>query len=98
MQRLLVILVVFSAVSFAAFPPFVSEQGVNSNSQAEVDAKKAAESDLGTKKTALLNISSDLEEMMKSLQGSEIETALSIDQRATYGIMYLDAAGWFLAL
>ena len=58
--------------------------------------RKAVEADLGTRKQALITESGDLESIEKSLRGYDVDNALTIDQRATYGVMYLDASFWFL--
>lgn len=63
----------------------------------EIAAKKATEAALGTRKKNLLALSEDLESMAKSLRGVDVDNTLAIDQRAAYGVMYLDATIWFVA-
>jgi hypothetical protein len=46
----------------------------------------------------LLNESTDFEETMKPLQGTEFETALSINNTAQQAVMGLDATVWFLTV
>ena len=62
----------------------------------EIAAKKAVEGDLGTRKKNLLTQSGDLESIMKSLSGVDVDNALAIDERAGQGAMYLDASYWFV--
>ena len=63
-----------------------------------IAAKKAVESDLGTRKKNLLTQSQDLESIAKSLTGVDVNSALSIDERAQQGAMYLDATYWFVGI
>jgi hypothetical protein len=53
---------------------------------------------LAARKKALLSESGDLEEMEKSLNGIEMDTANSIDEKAGQGVMEVDAALWFSAI
>ena len=48
--------------------------------------------DLTAGKTALITDSEDIEAMAKSLQGVELDTAISLDQKASQGIKEVDAA------
>jgi hypothetical protein len=65
--------------------------------QADLAARKTAQTDLGKSKKTLLDLSSDLEGMAGSLRGVDVDNALAIDQRATFGVTYVDATAWFLA-
>jgi hypothetical protein len=96
MQRLLLIgLVVLGTFSFA--PSSIGQTRdsqvptANSPSPSEV-----IERDIAARKQALLNESNDLEEMAKSLNGSEFQAALQLDEKAGQGVMELDATIWFL--
>lgn len=62
----------------------------------EIAARKVVESDLGMRKKNLLTQSGDLESITKSLNGVDFDNALSIDERAGQGVMYLDAIYWFV--
>ena len=59
-------------------------------------AKKAVEADLDTRKKNLITQSSDLESIAKSLSGADLDNALAIDERAEWGMSYLDATVWFV--
>ncbi len=76
----------------------VADAKPSADQTADLAARKAAETDLGKSKKALLELSSDLEGMTRSLRGSDIDNALAIDQRSTFGVMYVDATVWFLAM
>lgn len=89
-------------VSFATSPQLNAQTGV---AQPQIKQSQAAEStasdnerDIAARKKALLSESSDIEKMAKTLKGTELETALSLDSKATQGAMELDAVVWFLAV
>jgi hypothetical protein len=62
----------------------------------EIAAKKAVEADLGTRKKNLIAQSQDLESIAGSLSGFDRDNALAIDDRADFGMAYLDATFWFV--
>jgi hypothetical protein len=81
--------VALGTILLFALPKQANGQGVDLQSQT---------ADLAARKTALLNESTDFEETMKSLQVTEFETALSINNTAQQAVMGLDATVWFLTV
>ena len=87
-----IMLVVFATCCYSQVAAPKSDQ----QDAPEIAAKKAVEGDLGTRKKNLLTQSGDLESIMKSLSGVDVDNALAIDERAGQGAMYLDASYWFV--
>src|ERR1035437_2589943 len=87
-----IMLAVFASCCYSQDAPPKSDQ----QDAPEIAAKKAVEGDLGTRKKNLLTQSGDLESIMKSLSGVDVDNALAIDERAGQGAMYLDASYWFV--
>jgi hypothetical protein len=100
--RLLVASAALYLVSFATSPRLNAQAGVAqpqiTRSQAVESAASDNERDIAARKKALLSESSDLEEIAKTLKGTELDTALSLDSKASQGAMELDAVFWFLAV
>ena len=85
--------VIIGAVLFVALP---KRLGGQANSRPQNYASFPDEVDLAAKKNTLLNESTDLEAMAKSLKSPDLEAALELDTKAQNGVMELDAAIWFL--
>jgi hypothetical protein len=78
-----------------AFPPLgggQAEKAQPQTSQPPVDYER----DIASRKKTLLGEASDLDEMAKSLQGTELNAVLRVDEKAGHGVMELDATLWFL--
>ena len=99
--RRLVASAALSLVSFATSFRLSAQTSVaqpqGKQTQATVSTALNNERDIEARKKALLDESSDLEEVAKSLTGTELDTALSLDRKASQGAVDLDAAYWFLA-
>jgi hypothetical protein len=82
-------------ILLAGFPKRLGGQAGNAQSQ---DSSLLSERDVAARKAALMNDTTDLEAMARSLNGTEFSTALEIDSKGQQGIMELDAALWFLGI
>jgi hypothetical protein len=91
-------LIVIYVLGFAALPPSLGGQTAPSQWPTATPPSLAVERDIAARKKALLDESSDLEEMGKSLQGTELETTAALDAKAGQGVMELDATLWLLGV
>jgi hypothetical protein len=98
-------LVSLVALVVLMWPAFSRQTGDSKSQTTQSQAADTQSSqdlrDLTARKTALLTDSQDLEAMAQSLngvQGGEFSTAMSLDEKASQGIMEVDAAIWFVAL
>jgi hypothetical protein len=102
LSRLLLGLVALYLVSSATSPLLNAQteaaQPQITQSQMVESAASGNERDIAARKKALLSESSDLEEMAKTLSGTEFDVNSSLDARASQGAMELDAVFWFLAV
>jgi hypothetical protein len=87
-----IVLGVVLVVAFAK--PLAGQAG---DSREQDSQAQPNERDVAAMKKVLLSESTDMEEIAKSLNGSESETAILLDGKAQYGVMELDATAWFLA-
>jgi hypothetical protein len=102
-RRTLLVALVLGAFCFFAFPSSLGGQAGDSQSHTAqsptTDSPKLAnERDIATRKKALLDETTDLEAMAKSVTGVEFDAAMNLDREAGEGVMELDATLWFLGV
>jgi hypothetical protein len=86
------------AVLLVAFPKPLGGQAGGSQSQATESPMLTNERNLAARKKALLDEAADLEQMMKSLTGTEFSAAMQLDQKTDQGVLEVDAALWFIGI
>lgn len=101
--QLLIVLVVLCTFPPDLFPPLLDAQAgapqpQAARSQTADSPPSPNERYIAARKKALTNDSADMEEMAKSLRGTEMEAALELDQKAGQGVLELDAVLWFFAV
>jgi hypothetical protein len=96
-RSLLSCLILLSATSEVLQPRTVHSQAAP-QSQGADSATLVLLRDLASKKEQLLRESGDLENMAKSLGGSEVDATLELDRKASQGTMALDSLLYFLAI
>jgi hypothetical protein len=90
--------ILLSAFLLASFPNRLGGQARDSQSPASESQLKAYERDIAAANNSLLDASKDLDEITKSVNGTEFEVVLSIDLKAQQGSLALDTMGWLLSI
>ena len=98
MHRNVVVTLVVTALCFSSSTTQLHGQETSPSPKAEVSPFELMQRDMAARKKALISEEDDLEAMAKSLSGMELDSVLSIDQKAGQGVMQLDATLWFAAI